>query len=548
MLPSSTLILIIALELNLALASSVPVPASQTNQSLYFPTESTLGYAGPTQYGAEPSLIENAVQPMLNSHFPILDFNSDHPLHQTQQTNQTERVDSNEVSRPPIYEWGNLSPMYSLPPQTFSIQHGPGILGGCKVEQVHLVHRHGARYPTGGTSLPAFGRRIQAAQTNHQLHAKGALEFLNQWNYQLGAEVLTPFGRSQMFQLGVSYRQRYGSLLEKMAGRLPVFRTTTQDRMYKSAINFAAGFFGIPSDNEYHQSILIENKGFNNSLAPYYVCPNSVKPGIGDLGSKISDKWVDIYLQPAVQRLNKLVEPFKFNTSDLYTMQQLCSYETVAFGTSKFCTLFTQKEWLDYAYANDLNFWYSFSFGNPTSAALGLGYAQELLARLSGQRLPLSTSSVNTTLYNNPHTFPLDQSIYVDATHDIVLSSIVVALNLTSLASGGPLPTQHRDPHRSFRVEQIAPFGAQIATQVLSCPVNGTSQNFVRIILNDAVVPLNGLGNCGSDQKWGLCRIENFISSLKIRVNEIDFKKACFGKYNYRISSSGGGITNGRIL
>lgn len=36
-------------------------------------------------------------------------------------------------------------------------------------------------------------------------------------------------------------------------------------------------------------------------------------------------------------------------------MQLLCSYETVALGISHFCTLFTEEEWLDYAYALDLS-------------------------------------------------------------------------------------------------------------------------------------------------------------------------------------------------
>jgi hypothetical protein len=34
---------------------------------------------------------------------------------------------------------------------------------------------------------------------------------------------------------------KYGFLLDKFNGELPVFRTETQDRMLKSAQNFAAG-------------------------------------------------------------------------------------------------------------------------------------------------------------------------------------------------------------------------------------------------------------------------------------------------------------------
>ena len=34
----------------------------------------------------------------------------------------------------------------------------------------------------------------------------GDLVFLNGWTYKLGAEILTPFGREQLFQLGVGFR------------------------------------------------------------------------------------------------------------------------------------------------------------------------------------------------------------------------------------------------------------------------------------------------------------------------------------------------------
>lgn len=65
--------------------------------------------------------------------------------------------------------------------------------------------------------------------------AHGALSFLNQWTFKLGAELLTPFGRKQNFDFGVLARQQYGALLNNFteAGVLPVFRTQSQDRMVK---------------------------------------------------------------------------------------------------------------------------------------------------------------------------------------------------------------------------------------------------------------------------------------------------------------------------
>lgn len=140
-----------------------------------------------------------------------------------------------------------------------------------------LLYRHGARYPTSGAGPSTFSSKVANA-TKVGFEVTGELEFLANWTYKLGAELLTPFGRSQNFQLGVEYRQLYGELLNNFTeqGALPVFRTESQDRMVKTAENFAAGFFGVPEYmNEVNIEILVENSTVNNSGAPYDVCPNS---------------------------------------------------------------------------------------------------------------------------------------------------------------------------------------------------------------------------------------------------------------------------------
>ena len=82
-----------------------------------------------------------------------------------------------------------------------------------------------------------------------KLKAKGDLAFLNTWTYELGDNILTPFGRQQLFDLAVGMRLKYGVLLESFpdpkpptAQRLPIIRTESQDRMLASATNSALGF------------------------------------------------------------------------------------------------------------------------------------------------------------------------------------------------------------------------------------------------------------------------------------------------------------------
>ena len=51
----------------------------------------------------------------------------------------------------------------------------------------------------------------------------------------------------------------------------------------------------------------------------------------------------------------------------------------------------------------------------------GIGYIQELVARLMHTPIETHNSSTNSTLDDNPITFPLDHSLYVDATHEVVV-------------------------------------------------------------------------------------------------------------------------------
>lgn len=97
--------------------------------------------------------------------------------------------------------------------------------------------------------------------------------------------------------------------------------------MLKSALNFAAGFFGIPYSSSYLQSITIEAPGYNNTLCPYMTCPNTKDRSKSDRGTPFVRKWAEIYLQGAKERLGGMMEGLELSVEDVYTMQQMCAYE-----------------------------------------------------------------------------------------------------------------------------------------------------------------------------------------------------------------------------
>ncbi|MBW0526827.1 hypothetical protein O181_066542 [Austropuccinia psidii MF-1] len=494
------------------------------HKSSWFPSGPEIGYQGLIKTGVEPfAAVEAIDSPQLESYFPLVS-----PA-------QTEFNHSFN----PIRSWGYLSPFHSLAPNAFGLDGcSAKVPKGCKLKQVHLLHRHGARYPTKSNGPIQFSQNLKAAKG---YKASGDLDFLNDWKYGLGMEILTPFGRNQLFNLGVGFRQKYGHLLNKLGkSKKLVFRTTSQHRMLHSALNFAAGFFGLPYESQYHQSILIEAKGFNNSLAPYFTCKNN-QHASKTFVSKILADWSEIYLAEALPRLQANLTGYQLSFKDVVSMQQLCAYETVSLGWSPFCKLFTSEEFKGFAYYSDLLFWYGYSFGSPTAAAVGKGWVEELVSRLTKKPIKRYDSSTNSTLNSNPITFPLDQPIYVDATHDTIISSVVVALNLTALASEGPPPTRFIPKKQSFVSAHIVPFSANLQTQIVKCD----GEEKIRFLLNDAPVPLTGLRGCPEDRE-GFCPVETAVQALQARLKDIDFYHDCNAQDDYEPPFGGGGIVNGR--
>ncbi|KAJ7869626.1 phosphoglycerate mutase-like protein, partial [Mycena leptocephala] len=481
-----------------------------------FPT--SVGYAGKTPTGAEAAVIATAPS---------------YPLH----TGAPQLVAPDGLTRGKgksfdlFRKWGNLSPWYSVPRAAFGLDSTAGTPETCRVTGLHFLHRHGARYPTAYASYggPAnFSSRLNAVADKWT--ASGELAFMNEWTYKLGEEVLTPFGRQQLLDLGISMRLKYGFLLKNFteSNTIPVFRTESQDRMLASALNFAIGFFGYPFEGQYQQSITIEEGGVNNTLAPYKTCPNVNDPLKADRGRGFVAAWADVYLQNALKRLAPLIEGYELRVEDVYVMQQMCAYETVALGYSKFCELFTEEEWDGFDYSLDLFFWYNSGPGFALARSLGIGYVQELVARLTHEPIAEHNSSTNGTLDDSGVTFPLGQALYVDATHEVVVLYVLTALNLTTLAASGPLPADHIPKKRTYKVSELAPFATNVQFQLLECTSLPGPQ--IRIIVNDGVVPLTGIEGCGA-QKDGMCAVETFVGAMRKIIAGTDWEWDCHGDW-----------------
>ena len=347
--------------------------------------------------------------------------------------------------------WGQISPYTDNPEDYFGVVD-VGLPNGCQIEQAHSLQRHANRFPTGGGDDGGndqnFAAKVMNFTTaNPSSSFTGPLAFLNSYKYIMAQSYLTGLGASTEFMAGVTFWNRYGrTIYNASVGQLaynasfpngtarpkPVIRTTGQSRIENSEINWALGFFGpsfqvVPdptlanATSPFNVVIIPEGGTENNTLASYDSCFNDNDATIGYLGDDDLLKYIPLYLANATARMQQHAPAgFAFNTNDTYAMQSICAYETGYIGMSDFCTLFTQDEWDGFENTLDIEYFYDYSFGNPTGRAQGIGYVQELLARLQHQFITSSNSSVNSSLDNNAADFPPSQPFYVDFTHDDV--------------------------------------------------------------------------------------------------------------------------------
>lgn len=312
--------------------------------------------------------------------------------------------------------WGQISPYSDNPENYFGVED-VGLASGCQVEQAHLLQRHGNRFPTSGDDDGGNDERFASKITDFTAKSSGfagPLAFLNSYHYELAQSYLTGLGASTEFQAGATFWNRYGRILYNASiGQIaynasfpngtarpkPVLRTTSQSRIYDSEISWSLGFFGssfekVPNPNltdaatPFSVVVIPEGGTENNTLASYDSCTNDNDALIGFLGDDDLFSYIPKFLKNATARLQQYApSDFVLTTNDTYAMQSICAYETGYLGMSDFCTLFTQDEWASFENTLDMVYYYDYSYGNPTGRAQGIGYVQELFARLENESM-----------------------------------------------------------------------------------------------------------------------------------------------------------------
>lgn len=164
-----------------------PCPCRPKHVPQYFQTSPEL-WPGPTATGRAPFMAQSRT---LN---PTATYVPNDPL---QTSLPIEGMASGNES---IFRMmGFLAPY--APSPGFGVDEFP-LPAGADILQLHMLSRHGARYPTSGSDVARLGQKI--ANASGSFKPRGTLTFLHDWKYQLGAEILVPKGRQELFDSGLS--------------------------------------------------------------------------------------------------------------------------------------------------------------------------------------------------------------------------------------------------------------------------------------------------------------------------------------------------------
>ncbi|OAL45133.1 phosphoglycerate mutase-like protein [Pyrenochaeta sp. DS3sAY3a] len=401
--------------------------------------------------------------------------------------------------------WGQYSLWYSVPSE---IDVAPP--KGCDVTFANVLSRHGGRDPTIGKSI-AYALLIAQIHNTSSAYP-GKFKFLQDYEYSLGADQLTDAGRQEMVNSGAHFFRRYEKLVKK---HTPFVRAGGQHRVIESAEKWLAGIAQSLKQKPNKVDLVIpEGAQWNNTLS-HGACPAFEGGPSHGLGERAQRIWASYFIPPIQERVNAALGT-NLGASSIVYLMDMCPYDTVASPSatmSQFCHLFTEKEWHAYDYYQTLGKFYGYSVGNPLGATQGIGYVNELLARLTGTPVQDNTNT-NRTLDSDPTTFPLDRKVYADFSHDNDMSGIFAALGLynnTDLLSNTTIESTKQT--YGYSAAWTVPFAARLYIEKLQC--KHEPEEFVRIIVNDRVHPLEF---CDGD-KYGRCTLSKFVESQSFSRN-----------------------------
>ncbi|KAL7420830.1 hypothetical protein Q5752_004783 [Cryptotrichosporon argae] len=423
-----------------------------------------------------------------------------------------------------------------------------GLPRGCDVDQVTILHRHAARFPTlsAGKKMRTALHKLADRAVFVPRHHPG-LAFLQHadltmkdWRF----EALTDQGRKAAWRSG----REAAAIYHKLSAP-PFVRSAGGDRVVESAQYWLEGFSGLPFKIRERRAlpapdVMIPECDTCNSTLSVHTCrayealdpdpSTTVPPGLLPL------------LNAPIARLNSALQPRpSLDADDGLRLAEMCAYDSQVAGDewagwSRWCGVFTADEWEGIGYVRDAMRWYGVGEGSEYGKTLGAGYVNELLGRLDDST-PVDATTTNRTLDGDPATFPLGGNrVFADFTHDNEMVEILTAMGL--LVQHRPLPLDGPPDKRTFVTAEIVPFGARFAVERVACDLGALEPDpdadgdgaggrgrdgradYVRVLVNDAVQHVDHVACRASNfAEHGLCDVDAFREAQAWATDGVDW-------------------------
>jgi len=332
----------------------------------------------------------------------------------------------------------NICPSLAVPPQLIRFDPGKYTSGkspytipspqqvqqsaqgcpGCQLVHMHLISRHGTRYPTEGNlySTILLEKKLEKANP-----ADPALGWVKTWKSPLDPVkngALHEVGWDDLRKLGQRDQQRYKSFLTltPQLGSQIDFRTTAIDRSQESGDAYMETIFGKGNPNTPKKVVLPRNQDVE--MRPWEVCPKYKVAKVSPKMAKMKQEREAAFMQQLTERIAKVLGlpaappkppktdeapkgpkpakagkadkadkgakpdkapkeqakpggPLMLETKDVSSMYTICmSSVSMCFQRGQFCNLFTEEEMRKLNYFKDMTYYYVHGPGNPVNVQM----------------------------------------------------------------------------------------------------------------------------------------------------------------------------------
>ncbi|KAF9908932.1 PHOsphatase [Linnemannia zychae] len=435
------------------------------------------------------------------------------------------------------------SPLYSLPPKEWIRSHlgtkSPyphesrpvGLLKdtpkGYELVQLHLINRHGTRYPSASKSVSfkALADRLKGVKLR-------GFEWLRDWPSEtlyppMRGNLLSAQGDSDLYQIGRRFAIRYRTFLDKYPYDASTYEFTSsaKSRCSQSAYAFSVGFFegrltyepGFGFKKGGHRppiqpvEISMLPIGLDKELAVKYACPRwleSVKDSPNVV--KESKLYESKFLPAIAERLTAVLSAgaetpsarVNITAKDVGAIQNICGFEISMHNDDKtWCRLLglglegSQKSdakavFENFEIAGDLDDYYTHGPGIPFNRHLGCKLGTSLVEGIemilnedgstqSAAKKPLDDDEDGPKKYRGLFKFGHSETI-------LFFSSFLGLYNQNGVPMTANMTAEQYE-NREFKTSSLSPFSANMAFEVYR-PTAGTNPNKRRRLNDDATV------------------------------------------------------------